>query len=203
MTLALHTTRPRTPTHGLPWHTCRNAELHWSGRKSVSLSVKDGTSSALARREAEAHSLLSRRGIESIASQSISRDVPSARARAFQFSMSFTGGVAEAALYCAHRPTTIIDGPSKLAYFSLLEGHPCPVPLRPSNEHILIVRVPGARDWHGCHSFYRFHLMLQPTLAFCLPSTGLPASTASIAARRSRPVTGLLLPGRLSSSCPR
>ena len=26
------------------------------------------------------------------------------------------------------------------------------VPLRPSNEHILIVRVPGARDQHGCHS---------------------------------------------------
>ena len=24
--------------------------------------------------------------------------------------------------------------------------------LRPSNEHILIVRVPGARDQHGCHS---------------------------------------------------
>ncbi|TKS64798.1 MAG: hypothetical protein EWM73_00124 [Nitrospira sp.] len=80
---------------------------------------------------------------------------------------------------------------------------PVLVPLRPSNEHIPIVRVPGARDWHGCHSSHRFHLMLQPTLAFWLPSTGFPASTASIAARRSRPVTGLLLPGRLSSSCPR
>ena len=29
---------------------------------------------------------------------------------------------------------------------------PVLVPLRPSNEHILIVRVPGARDRHGCHS---------------------------------------------------
>ena len=29
---------------------------------------------------------------------------------------------------------------------------PVLVPLRPSNEHILIVRVPGARDQHGCHS---------------------------------------------------
>ena len=48
-----------------------------------------------------------------------------------------------------------------------------------------------------------FHLMLQPMLGFWLRSTGLPASTASMAARRSRPVTGLLLPGRLSSSCPR
>ena len=26
------------------------------------------------------------------------------------------------------------------------------VPLRPSSEHILIVRAPGARDQHGCHS---------------------------------------------------
>ena len=80
---------------------------------------------------------------------------------------------------------------------------PMLVPLRPSNEHILIVRVPGARDWHGCHSPHRFHLMLQPMLAFWLLSTGFPASAASIAARRSRPVTGLLPPGRLSSSCPR
>jgi hypothetical protein len=28
------------------------------------------------------------------------------------------------------------------------------IPLRPSNEHILIVRVPGARDRHGCHSSF-------------------------------------------------
>ena len=26
------------------------------------------------------------------------------------------------------------------------------IPLRPSSEHILIVRAPGARDQHGCHS---------------------------------------------------
>lgn len=71
-----------------------------------------------------------------------------------------------------------------------------------SNEHIPLVRVPGAKDRHGCTSSH-FHLMLQPMLAFWLLSTGFPASTASIAARRSRPVTGLLLPGRLSSSCPR
>gem|GEM_PF-1818456 len=31
---------------------------------------------------------------------------------------------------------------------------PVLVPLRPSNEHILIVRVPGARDQHGCHFAY-------------------------------------------------
>ena len=29
---------------------------------------------------------------------------------------------------------------------------PLLVSLRPSNEHILIVRVPRARDEHGCHS---------------------------------------------------
>ena len=59
---------------------------------------------------------------------------------------------------------------------------PMLVPLRPSSEHILIMRVPGARDWHGCLSSpfiwgFRehrkpmgypcaFHLMLQPILAF-------------------------------------
>ena len=41
-----------------------------------------------------------------IAGQSISRDVPLARARAFQFSIPLFRGVAEAALYCAHRATT-------------------------------------------------------------------------------------------------
>jgi len=29
---------------------------------------------------------------------------------------------------------------------------PVLVPLRPSSEHILIVRAPGARDRHACHS---------------------------------------------------
>jgi hypothetical protein len=59
---------------------------------------------------------------------------------------------------------------------------PVLVPLRPSREHILIMRVPGARDWHGCLSSpfiwgFRehrkpigypcaFHLMLHPILAF-------------------------------------
>lgn len=40
-------------------------------------------------------------------------------------------------------------------------------------------------------------------LGFWVESTGLPASTLSIATRKSRPVTDLLFPGRLSSSCPR
>ena len=40
--------------------------------------------------------------------------------------------------------------PSSLALF--LGMAPVLVPLRPSNEHILIVRVPGARDQHECHS---------------------------------------------------
>jgi hypothetical protein len=42
-----------------------------------------------------------------IASQSISRDVPLARARAFQTSSSLVKGVAKAALYCAHRTSTV------------------------------------------------------------------------------------------------
>ena len=40
---------------------------------------------------------------------------------------------------------------SKLARFSTGMA-PVLVPLRPSSEHILIVRAPGARDQHGCHS---------------------------------------------------
>jgi hypothetical protein len=42
-----------------------------------------------------------------IASQSISRDVPLARARAFRSSSPFVKGVAEAALSCAHRTSTV------------------------------------------------------------------------------------------------
>ena len=40
--------------------------------------------------------------------------------------------------------------------------------------------------------------MLQPMLGFCSVGTGLSASTASHAARRSCPVTGMPLCGRLS-----
>ena len=47
------------------------------------------------------------------------------------------------------------------------------------------------------------HLMLQPRLARWLPETGWPANTASSAARRSWPVTGTSLPGRLPSIWPR
>src|SRR5438034_11151222 len=45
-----------------------------------------------------------------------------------------------------------INDPSKLARFSSHGMAPVLVPLRPSSEHILIVRAPGARDLHGCHS---------------------------------------------------
>jgi hypothetical protein len=51
-----------------------------------------------------------------IASQPIPLDVPLARARAFQFSIHLFKGVAEAALYCAHRATgNPLINPSKLA----------------------------------------------------------------------------------------
>ena len=46
----------------------------------------------------------------------------------------------------------------------------------------------------------RFHLMLQPMLAFWFSSTGRSSRTASTAARKSFPVSAILLPGRLSSS---
>ena len=44
------------------------------------------------------------------------------------------------------------NGPSKLASFTFLGMAPVLVPLRPSSEHILIVRAPGARNQHGRHS---------------------------------------------------
>jgi len=49
------------------------------------------------------------------------------------------------------------NSPSKQACFCFLGMAPVLVPLRPSSEHILIVRAPGARDQHGCQSnlFYR------------------------------------------------
>jgi hypothetical protein len=92
-----------------------------------------------------------------IASQSISRDVPFARARAFRLLIPLVKGVAEAALYCAHRATTAsswglceqeghlatLPHPYKFAC-SLLKGSLVDPRLRASNEHILIVRVPRA-----------------------------------------------------------
>src|SRR6267143_1306539 len=48
--------------------------------------------------------------------------------------------------------TARINDPSKLACYSSHGMAPVLVPLRPSSEHILIVRAPGARDRHGCHS---------------------------------------------------
>src|SRR5690606_10578637 len=50
------------------------------------------------------------------------------------------------------------------------------------------------------HAHRFFHLMLQPMLGRCSIVTGLSASTASQAARRSAPVTGMSLPGRLASN---
>src|SRR5580693_5157061 len=46
------------------------------------------------------------------------------------------------------------------------------------------------------------HLMLQPMLGRWSEEGGWPSAMAAIAARRSRPVTGLPLEGRLSSNWP-
>src|ERR1022692_4818923 len=57
----------------------------------------------------------------------------------------------------------------------------------------------------GCwrRGAYGFHLILQPTLGRCCGFTGSPPNTASIAARRSAPVTGTSFRGRALSNCPR
>ena len=49
----------------------------------------------------------------------------------------------------------------------------------------------------------RLLFLLQPRLGFCVSVTDVPSRVASIALRRSTPVTGIPLSGRLSSSCPR
>jgi hypothetical protein len=51
---------------------------------------------------------------------------------------------------CARRTSTIhLNYPSKLACFTFLGMAPVVVQLRPSSEHIPIVRAPGARDHAG------------------------------------------------------
>jgi hypothetical protein len=95
-----------------------------------------------------------------------------------------------------------LNNPSKLAYFSLREWPRLPSAARIGRAQFYRARS-ASKEGTWPLPPHRFHLMLQPMLAFWLLSTALPANTASIALRRSRPVTGLLLPGRLSSSCPR
>jgi hypothetical protein len=52
----------------------------------------------------------------------------------------------------ASEPLILSNDPSKLNLPLSLGMAPVVVPLRPSSEHILIVRAPGARVRHGCHS---------------------------------------------------
>ena len=62
----------------------------------------------------------------------------------------------------------------------------------------------SVRNHHRvCAGAAAFHLMLQPMLGRCSALTGRPASTASMAARRSAPVTGKAFLGRLLSNWPR
>jgi len=74
-----------------------------------------------------------------IASQSISRDVPLARARAFQFTLPLHSGVTKAALYCAHRAM------HRSSNFSL-EGGLDGLPLRVSNEGLPSAHVARAQE---------------------------------------------------------
>ena len=67
------------------------------------------------------------------------------------------------------------------------------VPLRPSSEHILIVRAPGARDQHGCHSI---HFIAGPLRArktvWLLPCPTLVAKTTTARPGITRPRRVLL-----------
>jgi len=77
-------------------------------------------------------------------------------------------GVAEAALDCAHRTTTIhLNDPSKLARVPSLGRAPMLVYVRPSNEALLRARVPGAQDQRGCpSSFFSFDRAPSSWLSF-------------------------------------
>jgi hypothetical protein len=69
-----------------------------------------------------------------------------ARARAFQFFIPLSRGVAKAAFYCVHRAAlSPLNDPSKLV-LTLSQGvaSDCPL-LRASNEALLRARVPRAR----------------------------------------------------------
>lgn len=70
-----------------------------------------------------------------------------------------------------------------------------------STHHSYRNHPPQAPKYSG--SLPGVHLMLQPMLGFWSELKDFPARTVSMAARRSLPVTGTSLPGRLSSSCPR
>jgi hypothetical protein len=68
------------------------------------------------------------------------------RTSTFQFSIPLFRGVAEAALYCAHRATVIhLNAPSKLACYPFRDGGLIDLLLRASNEGLLRPRVARAQ----------------------------------------------------------
>ena len=105
------------------------------------------------------------------------------------------------ALHEHRRPSSLPSHTSfKVACFSSFGMAPVLVPLRPSNEHILIVRVPGARDRRGCHS-------TPSSCAFCeqegwsggsLPTLHRPR--VARAQETSRPLASRLAPSLYSAA---
>ena len=73
--------------------------------------------------------------------------------------------------------------PSKLARFSLLAGGPIGLPLRASNEHILIVRVARAQETNGLP-------FLPSRLARSLPRGGWPGLVPNCARRTTTTING-------------
>ena len=62
------------------------------------------------------------------------------------------------------------------------------VPLRPSSERILIVRAPGARDRHGCHST-PFHRARSASKECTWPLPSHPSEAARCASTGIVPAT--------------
>ena len=83
--------------------------------------------------------------------------------------------------------------PSSLSCSLRLKGGTC---MAPTLSRAVVRLVFRADCQAGCH------LMLQPIEGICSAAGVAPASTAAMAARRSRPSSGWSLPGRLPSSWP-
>ena len=120
----------------------------------------------------------------------------------------------------ASRPAVGLPTPSSSSASSASSGCPTSIGSRSDPSAFVIARLlgrlhdPGTRRRRCAHPVRRSgypksgslpgrHLMPQPTLGRWSPEISRPSSRASIAARRSSPVTGTSLPGRLESNWPR
>ena len=89
-------------------------------------------------------------------------------------------------------------------FIALMSGiNPGPTARTSFSASCKVVPFQNIDSFRSYPESYAFHLMLQPMEGRWSVGTGLPAITKSMAKRRSFPVTGIPLPGRLASNWPR